>query len=186
MLPDDFAYLAKQVNDGLLVRISRKSTVRPNYIGFSYGDVVRKYERKSDNGFLIKGTKVYDTLSNEYIEFNIVVGYGLVLGYFTPNNDKFKLDVDKIDLSDTRILYDKNSDFDKIKKHLTKDQQKQISPDDVYPIELEGTTYYHLKDLEDGDFVGMDEEGNAYQVTHDPYQILPANKILNKLLSADI
>ncbi|SEA99225.1 hypothetical protein SAMN05660909_04583 [Chitinophaga terrae (ex Kim and Jung 2007)] len=171
-MPPEFNYLKEQIQDGLLKRVSFGSTVRPNFVGFSYdGSVSKKYERKSDTGFVIKGVKVFDNLSQSYIDFEIIVYYGLVIGYSTPNNKNVKLDIHRIDTSKLRVQYNTNQLYEKIKPLLRSDYLRKVSPDNVYEVELDGKMYYHLQDLEDGDFIGMDESGKYYEITHDPYEI---------------
>jgi hypothetical protein len=171
-LPPEFNYLNDQVEAGILNRVFFISTPIPNYVGFTYnGDVVNKFDKKPDNGFKIKGVKVYDKLSKSFIDFEIRIVHGLVTGYSTPNNKKISLDINKIDVSGLRIVYNTNSVYDKIRPLLKPEYVKSVSPDDVYEVELDGKVYYHLQDLEDGDFIGMDDEGKHYEITHDPYEI---------------
>ncbi|GEP89763.1 hypothetical protein CTE07_14080 [Chitinophaga terrae (ex Kim and Jung 2007)] len=171
-MPPGFHYLKEQVEAGLLRRVSFKSTVVPNYVGFVYDpNLSGKYERRHDNGFEITGLKVYDELSKTYIDFDISVAHGLVMGYATPGNKKISLDVGKIDMSGLKVQYDSNPLYDKIKTLLKPAYLKSVPPGDVYEVELDGKIYYHLQDLEDGDFIGMDDEGRYYEITHDPYEI---------------
>ncbi|MEY3451193.1 MAG: hypothetical protein RL711_1019, partial [Bacteroidota bacterium] len=49
-------------------------------------------------------------------------------------------------------------------------------------LDLKGKTYYHLKDIEDGDFLGIDIHKNIYKITHDPFEInLQKNELINVL-----
>ncbi|WP_307382981.1 hypothetical protein [Chitinophaga terrae (ex Kim and Jung 2007)] len=171
-MPPEFHYLCDQVEEGILKRVFFISTPIPNYVGFSYNrDVVGKFERKQDNGFEIKGVRVYDEVSKSFIDFEIHISHGLVIGYSTPNNKKISIDINKIDVSDLKIQYDINPLYDKIRPLLKPAYVRSVSPDDVYEVELDGKIYYHLQDLEDGDFIGMDDNGKYYEITHDPYEI---------------
>ncbi|MDQ0106566.1 hypothetical protein J2T02_001677 [Chitinophaga terrae (ex Kim and Jung 2007)] len=172
LMPAEFSYLKEQVQAGLLKRVSFGSSVRKNFVGFSYnGNVSKNYERKSDRGFVIKDVKVFDNLTQSYINFDIIVYFGLVIGYATPDNAKIQLDIHKIDISQLQIRYNQNLLYDKIKPLLKPHYIKTVSPADVFEVELDGKIYYHLQDLEDGDFIGMDDNGRYYEITHDPYEI---------------
>lgn len=172
LMSSDFHYLKEQVEAGLLKRVSFKSTVTPNYVGFGYdGNISRKFERKGENGFEIKGVKVYDELSKSHVDLEISVYYGLVIGYSTPHNKKISLDINNIDVSGLKIQYHTNPLYDRLRPILKPAYSKSVSPDDVYEVELDGKVYYHLQDLEDGDFIGMDDDGTYYEITHDPYEI---------------
>ncbi len=35
-------------------------------------------------------------------------------------------------------------------------------------VVVNGAEYFHLKDLEDGDFVGIDRKKNVFLITHNP------------------
>ena len=41
-------------------------------------------------------------------------------------------------------------------------------PNDIYGIVLKGKSYYHLRDIEEGNFMVIDEEKNVYTITHNP------------------
>jgi hypothetical protein len=49
-------------------------------------------------------------------------------------------------------------------------------------VKLRGSLYYHLRDLEDGDFIGIDADKIIYKITHDPFEIIPLNETLEQLL----
>lgn len=46
-----------------------------------------------------------------------------------------------------------------------------LNPSEVYEIELDGKTYYPIRELEDGDFIATDKEKRVYSITHDPYGV---------------
>lgn len=50
-------------------------------------------------------------------------------------------------------------------------ERDNINENDIYAISLNGKEYYHLKELEDGDFIGIDKDNKIYKITHDPYMI---------------
>ena len=58
-----------------------------------------------------------------------------------------------------------------------------LNTSDIYKIELNGKIYYHLKDLEDGDFIGIDTQKNIYLITHDPFKIALQDNDLNYYLN---
>jgi len=51
---------------------------------------------------------------------------------------------------------------------------------DKYEVELADKMYYHLFDMEDGDFIGIDKKKKVYEITHDPYE---ATLVDNNLLT---
>lgn len=79
-----------------------------------------------------------------------------------------------------------NIEFDAIRHLFNEEELSLIDPIDVYEVELEGKIYYHVRELEDGDFIGIDDEKNVYKLTHDPYEITLLNKSLVEVLKADV
>lgn len=79
-----------------------------------------------------------------------------------------------------------NIEFDAIKHLLNEEELLLIDPVDVYEVELDGKIYYHVRELEDGDFIGIDDKKNIYKLTHDPYEIMLLNKPLVEVLKADV
>lgn len=62
-------------------------------------------------------------------------------------------------------------DFDRIAHVLTQEERMAISASDIYSVRIEGKEYFHLMDLEDGDFIGIDIGKNVYRITHDPVNV---------------
>ena len=42
--------------------------------------------------------------------------------------------------------------------------------------------YFHIKDLEDGDFIGIDERKVVYKITHDPMEVKALDKKIMDVL----
>jgi uncharacterized pyridoxamine 5'-phosphate oxidase family protein len=69
-----------------------------------------------------------------------------------------------------------------LKKLLSPKELKLINPSDVYIVTLNNKEYFHLIDIEDGDFYGMDMGKNLYKITHNPYDLEKIDVNLSKLL----
>src|SRR5262249_35827406 len=108
--------------------------------------------------------------------------HGLVCGYAFEANPRFSADILSIDTANARVEY---LDFEiaEVKTHLSKDDKNLINWADVYEVELDGDTYYHIRDIGDGDFIGMDGQGNLVEIRHDPYEIKPRSGSLSAILS---
>ncbi|WP_162842699.1 hypothetical protein [Mucilaginibacter pineti] len=48
---------------------------------------------------------------------------------------------------------------------------------------MDGKVYFHIKDLEDGDFIGIDSDKIIYKITHDPCEIIPLPESLKTVLN---
>lgn len=172
----------KQIDDNLFVRV-RVYNNSINYVGFSYDpSVSRKYEIKTEPQIVLKGIRVFDNGINSYTDFHIYIFMDLVAGYSTPDVKKFKPDLLNINLEQFQKDIIDNSEFSKVSHIFTMDELKKINSSEIYEVELNGRQYYHLKDLEDGDFIGFDTNRKAYKITHDPFEIIELKKPLEDLL----
>lgn len=183
-LPDNISYpLLKQINAGLLKGVIKGLGDIPNYVCFKLNsDIYENFYDKMGRNFRITNIEVKVGYSSSI--YTIFISHGVINGYslspfingiddnnFTVNAGKFKL------------IYRDNIDFQKISNILSKEELNLINSDDVYAIELNGKRYFHILDLEDGDFVGLDVDRNIYRITHDPYKVQLIKKDLKDVLT---
>jgi hypothetical protein len=179
LLPANFLSIKKQLNEGILIGCKREKS---NYIKFTLKtDILNKYEDKNGNCFEIKGIKVFDKNLNTFIGISLEIAYGVFIGYSTFDVKELNPDIDKIDIRNYWVKSLENSEFENLKTLLSEEELKMINPNDVYELELGGQIYYHLKDIEDGDFIGIDKTKNIFKITHDPCNVI---QIKEKLSSA--
>ncbi|KOP39612.1 hypothetical protein DBB36_14455 [Flavobacterium sp. WLB] len=177
-LGNDYLRFEKQIAEGIIesVRFDKKSQ---DYISFKLNiSLLNKYEKKNEQLFVVKGVKVFDKISSQYKSFDIFIGYGLVLGYSVQDIFKFDPDINQIKTELVYNFFYENEDFDKIKFLFTEEELKFLNASDIYEVSLNDKIYYHLKDLEDGDFLGIDISGNIFVITHDPFEIILQNEKL--------
>jgi hypothetical protein len=181
---DDFTYIKNQLNDGLIKSVKKVNTPVPNYYKFLFDvNILNKYENKKGRYFCIHGVTVFDNQLNRNVEIQINVSFGIVLGFFVLGAKEIVPNLDRIDINNYRIKYFDEQGIDILTKLLNKEEIKFINPSDVYEIILNGKKYYHLKDMEDGDFIGIDIEKNAYKIIHDPFEITILEKKLIDVLT---
>ena len=78
-----------------------------------------------------------------------------------------------IDLSEMKIEEMVTSQGDKylhLVSHLSKKQQSKLEMEDSFEIELEGKKYFTILDMEDGNYIAIDEEKKVYRLHHDSYE----------------
>lgn len=180
LLPVKFLNIQEQLSEGILTGFKQEGS---NYTKFSLRkDILNKFEDKKGDCFEIKGIKVFDKNIQDFTEINLEVAYGIFVGYNTPNVKKLNPDASKIYVQNFWVKSFENNEFEKIKKLFNEEELRLINPNDVYELILNGQTYYHLKDVEDGDFIGVDEMKRLYKITHDPYKITEIEKKLSELI----
>lgn len=173
-LPSEFDPFVKQLKSGLLNRKLPSSKAIAGFIGFSYnGQISKLYEKANLGAYKLSPIKIYDKKSQKTVILDIYTSAGLVTGYTLGTASIADLDLNKIDISDYKKLPldSENSEFETVKVLLSPTDVMLIDPTQVYSVDLDGKIYYHLEDLEDGDFIGIDNAGILYEITHDPYEI---------------
>lgn len=180
-LPVEYYPLKQQVKQGLFKGVLVGLSDIPEYVGFTVNSELYKkfYEEKGRN-YKLTNIKVYNQSSKNYISCNIYVSYGIINGY-SLSEKKPSIDPDNIIMDDLRIVYLDTAN-EELLQLLTSVEKDLINPSDIYEIVLGGEVYYHLKDLEDGDFIAMNRQKQFFNITHDPFQIIPLQRPLKDIL----
>jgi hypothetical protein len=184
LLPEEFAHYKEQVNVGILKGVFFLDSPYPNYVGFSFNPTIsKKFEIRNGRYFRLRGIEVYDKKKLGWCEFVIYLSHGVVCGYATHSKN-FLPDVSKINLHNFKKEYLDEEYAKEIVGLFSESDFDLVNPADVYEVFLNGKTYYHVKDIGDGDFIGVDAEKNVYKVTHDPFEITLLEGDLSQTLEA--
>lgn len=182
-LPDNHSKLVSQIEDGLLRGVLVDVSDIPGYVAFTYNSgVVKRYEDKNDPGYQIVGIQVYDIYSSSFRDYVIYVSNGMINGYSIDKNGKLKIDINNIQTSKGRKVLRDSSINEFLSNILTVDEKVLIDWSKVYPLELDNKTFYNIKDLEDGDFIGIDTKKKLYKISHDPLEIKQLDGSLEMIL----
>jgi hypothetical protein len=180
---EGFDNINNQLDEGIITGSRLLKEPFPNFVQFSLDvKLLNKYEDKLGPYFKVKGVTVFDTKSVATVELQIRISHGLIFGYEPQISKLESPDFETLNTSGYRIEYFENPEFDPIKKLLTEEEIKLINPNEVYELELKGKSYYHIAELEDGDFIGMDLDKKVYKITHDPYEIVELQDSLKEIL----
>lgn len=185
LLPDKFMSLRDQIHDGIIKDVKLLEKPFPYYHKFIHDvNILNRYEDKKGRSFIIKGILVNDRTINSFTAVNLVVAYGILIGYSTPQVATINPDLESIRATSLTIEFFGENAFNKIKSIISPEDLKWINPSDVYEIELNECNYYHIKDLQDGDLIAIDLSGNVFKLTHDPFEIKKLNESLSDILSS--
>ena len=163
-----------QLRAGLLkYELTTDSTAR-NLVNFTFDpEISKKYEDPAGRFFRVTGINVENDAASTGL--SIYITHGLVFGYKFESDFTFSPRLSSIDVTNARVEF-LDPVIPEVKELLPPELIDAINWSDVYEIELDGRLYYHLKDTEDGDFIALDEQGNTFEITHDPFEIKPIAK----------
>lgn len=182
MGPDYHAYL-EQLDSIKKIRLNVSSPFI--FYEFQYPiDFFERYENRKITNFRLEDIKIFDTISNDYIAITLYFADQMFLSYSTDISlKKILFNPSKIDLSQCKIKEWGDEVSKTILSFLNKEERAFINSSSIYITRLEGKDYYHLKELEDGDFIGIDDTGQLYEITHAPFEItqLKRDQLLSRL-----
>lgn len=112
--------------------------------------------------------------------YTIYVSSGTINGYSIEGANNFTPDFESVDVSGYKLIF--NDDYKEISKILSSSAADPLTPEEIYKVVLNSKTYYHLRELEDGDFIKMDAKKRVYKITHDPFKIIQVHKHLKDAL----
>lgn len=183
-LPSEYSSLINQINDGLFRGVLLDVSDIPGYVAFTFNsEVLKKYDRKNDRDFKLTNIKVFDNKSSFFLPYEIYVSSGTISGYSLGGGKNRSIDVSKIDILGLKKEFIGESDYNRLVKVFDEKEKKLLNPSEVYSVFVDNKEYFHIKDLEDGDFVGIDEKKVVYIITHDPMKVLALDKKITEVLN---
>jgi len=186
-LQDQYPQIYRQLAEGLIIGCRRMiQKPLPNYTNFNYNiKILNRFEDKSGRGGAIKGIFVFDQISNRYLELNVHIDYGIMIGFWVPASRKFKFDSSKIDIGKQYIYYFENEDFKELKSIIGAKQAELLNESDVNKVLLNGKDYFAIGEVEDGQYIVIDLDGKVYYASYQPFTLRlienPLNEVLNSL-----
>lgn len=169
-LPSEFQFLQEHLQKGLYRRYNYNKG-NNYFIGFD-SEHSDKSMTKGKN-FQIANIQVI--AEGQQYQLDLTIYQGLLVGFDTPKNIKDFKDYE----FDTSSVIKAKSKFaveDKIGRLVKGLRSDKLDLNDLSEIEVEGKSYYQIKDLEDGNYVAIDSKGQVFGLTHDPLEV----KLLNK------
>lgn len=179
---NEYFHYINSIKDGILEDVTINKNFK-NFYTFKYNNILlNKYEIQNQGEIEIVNILVFNNKNFKYESFKFRLGYGLVLGYEISDRENFYPDFENIDISKSFIKKVTNDDFNDIKKLFSKEELDLLNPNDVYYLEINDLKIYHLLDLEDGDFIAIDENKLIYKIAHDPMEVVLLDKSILELL----
>ena len=183
-LPSQCINLINQIDDKLLKSVLLNKSDIAGYVAFTYNwDILKKYDKPNEYDYKFTNINIFDIKSFNYVQYEIYVSSGTISGYSLGKINKNNIDFSKIDISNLKKVLLGNIDYNRILPKLNDEEIKIMNPSAIYLVFVNNKEYFHIKDLEDGNFIGIDENKVVYLITHDPIEIKMLNKNIVEITS---
>lgn len=177
---ETYKVYVEQLDNGLVKGVN----IDGDNVNFIFNSSVSlKYENSKIPHFYIEQVEIYDKTSLSYKPISIYFAENLICGYTLKDSKKIVPDVNNIktDKSKVTIIQDSIA-IKKLKFILSEEEIELVNLSIVESFDIEGKVYLKVKDLEDGDFIGIDESKKIYQINHNPVGVEILNKDLKTIL----
>ncbi|MES2701983.1 MAG: hypothetical protein V4649_05045 [Bacteroidota bacterium] len=182
-LPSEYSRFIDQINDGLFKGVLVDISDIPGYVAFTYhSGILKKYDHKGVPDFKLTNIMVYDSRSAKFLLYEIYISSGAISGYSLGGNGKYNIDVSNIEVLDFKKEFIGVSDYARIASILSDEEISLLNQSEVYSVFVRNKEYFHIKDLEDGDFLGIDEKKVVYKITHDPLEVVAFGTTIAEVL----
>jgi hypothetical protein len=167
-LPAQYNFLLEGLHKGLYRSYAINHSYKRNnyFIGF---------DPKQSDKSMIKGKNL--EIGNIQVEcgsskmpMHLSIHEGLWIG-FELAADVYKIENCRVDVSAIRISQSPRHVPEKVKKLVNGLVCATLDFNDLGEIELDGKTFYQIKDLADGNCIAIDNTGAVFELIHDPYSI---------------
>lgn len=176
ILPTRYHYLLKQLNKDFLISFT------PNDLNFKdwysvqlNANLEKQYGKKKLGYFQLQNILLFNKRSNQKEKLTLSFLEGMFIGFFIQDTNFENFLVEKYDISSLKEKHFKNDNDKKalinIIGKLSTEKLSYFDIDDTFKIEIPEGDFYTIKDLGDGNYLAVNEEGEVYELTHDPYCI---------------
>ena len=172
-LPIDFQFLSEGLDKGLYRRFSVNHAMKGHFYTISFDPSMS--DKSITKGKQFELENIIIKQDGEAYQLNITIHDGLWIGFEIEKNI---LDFNnfQIDMSSFKKNKSKFSADTKIEKLVSGLICNQLDFTNLGEYDIEGKTYYQIKDLEDGNYIAIDNKGQVFRLINDPYKIELINK----------
>ncbi|WP_256005063.1 hypothetical protein [Pedobacter deserti] len=174
-LPERYRFLLPQINMEFILGVKKNILgYKGSYTFLLNANIARDFRDKSMPSLLIiKNLGVWNQRSKafEFVELYLVEGMFSGYKMMAPMED---LDPHIIDVN--LISEDKSGDEDKLNLQkilgmVDPGLEEILDIQSTFKIEIPEGVFYVLKNLGDGNYLGVDENGGVYLLIHSPYTV---------------
>jgi len=178
-LPDEFQFLSDGLHKGLYRRYSVNFAMKGHH--YSIGFDPSQSDKSMTKGKQFELQNILVVENGQEFPLNIMVYEGLWVGLEIEKNildfKNFELDVSRLHKDQSKFV--KDSKIEKIVGGLS---SNSLDLEDLSEFEFHGKCYYQIKDLEDGNYIAIDNKGQVFGLIHDPCKIELINKSVKQFV----
>ncbi|WP_156887404.1 hypothetical protein [Propionicicella superfundia] len=154
-LPREYESYAEQVKRGLIAGLVRRPSEKPNYLSVQYGEEVSEYEDPRGAYAELSGMTLLSKTHGP-VSFGILLNEGVVMGMFSDvplrPEDTMR---ETLDISGLRVRVFNGDHTDELRRLGIVDTRV----DQVDEVIVDGLRLLRIRDLHDGDFLGVSDAG---------------------------
>ncbi|WP_413998193.1 hypothetical protein ACMDB5_10410 [Flavobacterium sp. W1B] len=178
-LPAEFKFLVDGLDKGLYRRFSVNHAMKGNF--YSIGFAPSQSDKSMTKGKHFELENIVIKQGGQAYPLNITIHEGLWIGFEFEKNimdfDNFQVDMSSFKKSKSKFSAD--TQIEKLVSGLTCDQ---LDLTNLGEFDFDGKTFYQIKDLEDGNYIAINNKGQVFGLIHDPYKIEPINKSVRQFV----
>ncbi|MBL7710582.1 MAG: hypothetical protein JNJ86_16045 [Chitinophagaceae bacterium] len=178
-LPSEFHFLSDGLNKGLYRRYSVNFAMKGHHYTIAFDPSQSDKSMTKGKQFELQNILVIQD-ANEF-NLNITVYEGIWVGFEIKKNiiefKNFRFDLTKLHKDKNKFAKDS-----KIEKLVSGFSSNNLDLNDLSEFEVDGQLYYQIKDLEDGNYIAIDNKGQVFGLIRDPYKIELINKSIKQFV----
>lgn len=179
-LPNEFHFLSEGLHKGLYRGFSVNHAMKGHHYSISFDPSQSDKSMVKGKQFELKNILVIQDSNS--LTLNLIVYDGVWAGFEIEKNI---LDFTDFYFDLSRLFKDK-SNFaknSKVKRLVSGLSSPNLDLNDLSEFEVDGKYYYQIKDLEDGNYIAIDNKGKVFRLIHDPFQIELINKSITQFVA---
>jgi hypothetical protein len=177
-LPEKYHYLLDQVNEDFLLQ-KKENALGPKG-AFTFvlnADLEPKFKKTiSPKLLVLEGIKIWNKQNSIYENMQLHVLEGMLAGFYLlgpfKNYDPQKIEISK--LTEKTFNNQAREIVEKVfaKANLEADCLKALDLSDAFEIDISHGIFFTIKNMGDGNYLGINAEGEVFALIHDPYKVV--------------
>ena len=178
-LPTEFNFLSDGLHKGLYRKFSVNHAIKGHHYSISFDPLQSDKSMVKGKQFELQNILVIQGAVN--FPLSLTVYEGLWIGLEIKKNivdfTDFYFDLSRLHKDKSKFAADS-----KIEKLVSGLSSTNLDLDNLSEFEVDGKYYYQIKDLEDGNYIAIDNKGQVFGLIHDPFKIELINKSIKQFV----